>query len=1389
MKKLLLALALLIAPVVALAQTHTFPAEDTPNTFTAANQFLQGTQLGPVTFAGLPGAAGNGTVVMCTDCQATNPCAGSGTGALAQRQGGAWICTSSGTSTGALTLTLTNSPNCTTANEFVDLDKVNLDGNGQATAQTAALSSSHVIGVAVSGAGCSGLVQVATLQRANIICDNTISIGDWVAASSSAQGQCDDYGSTKNSAFATVGQVVEANAGAGTLGAILIGTSDQLGGSNNNGNVLPAGQFKVGYYNQPGTQPTVAGDACTTDGNGHLVCQSLATNSVGTGDILLGNGAPPGNPPSGFSSLFTDTNTNLRCTNSSGGNCIESAVLDARNFGCAQNGSTDDTACVTSMLTAAGSNQSTFLFTGISAFASNVTLPTNVAVQFGLGGGFKPANGTTTAIKGDIIASAHQQIFFNAYAGQGLVDPTTNNTALPLVYPEWWGACGGCNSTTNQQAIQAAIIGAYGSNRTNASNLWVWNRELRFSGQYSVNGTLNVYHMLGFLWSCGNRLGCGLIEVAGNTTLINGQSVAYGAFKDMAFSTTQAQTTSFPLVNIDYNGSQGTDLATQFIDFDHDNFTGSSTSAIGVEISRSGGGAQGNNIIFTDTEFQNFSQACLMFGLGNNGTPTNLATNAIELKVQNGDFQGCTGYGIANYGGGLLDINNVSFEDGFDSTVSGAGAQTGYDMYCYISVIGESCTAENVRSESLWLVSGFGWNLTNVYNVDQARVLIPGATPAVGAITQGSAAADGVYYQVTVSTSGASGLGTTASPLFASSGTATTIVDSVGGFTVNAWVGWQVSYTSGSYQYCVITSNTANTFTCSGGWLDRYENQTISNPINGTTYIVEPNWGTQTTSGGITWAALTKQDMGCVACGGNSNAGYNGVFIPGVQIAGFGGVSLASTRIDAIVFPGQGYFSYTGPYNANGFLLAAGLSGNGPGGGGGSINGNYIRKPLFYATGQTNTQGVGSSAGSSNSLSAIRGEQTQTCWLGGPSNGANNLGTDVCEGTSVGAAPNTGTWYIENSSATAGTSAGKRMTFDPNGILTTPQTFNITPKTFASYSACGAGVTVNGAFGTVTDSTTNINGATVTGGGSNAVAMYCNGTNWVVISGTGSGGGGGTGYAGTNPQTASYTAVSGDAGKLVVMNCSSACTFTLFASPGATYYVGVISIGSSVATVSLNGKNYNGAATVPVLNTGEAIEFDSDGTNYFGKPPMATSGTISLAGTTAALTYGNAVQTNTYFQMGPGASALALINSANATYLYSFVPTSTFNAGHFSLFVTTADNSGNLYGFAVYNAAGTAICSSGALTGSVAFATTGQKNIAWTSSCALVAGTRYNLGVTGNATILQVASQPPSGDIVGALQHTLVSGGTTSGGVPLSSITTPADQYNGGTEINFTFYP
>jgi hypothetical protein len=109
------------------------------------------------------------------------------------------------------------------------------------------------------------------------------------------------------------------------------------------------------------------------------------------------------------------------------------------------------------------------------------------------------------------------------------------------------------------------------------------------------------------------------------------------------------------------------------------------------------------------------------------------------------------------------------------------------------------------------------------------------------------------------------------------------------------------------------------------------------------------------------------------------------------------------------------------------------------------------------------------------------------------------------------------------------------------------------------------------------------------------------------------------GIAGILVKTGAYTATAGDANRLIVMNCTSACAFTLPAAPPNSVWKvdGILSIGSTLATVSLNSLSLNGAGTAPTLTTGHVLKCCStDGSNYFGDlSSSGGSGNVSNTGT------------------------------------------------------------------------------------------------------------------------------------------------------------------------------
>jgi hypothetical protein len=102
----------------------------------------------------------------------------------------------------------------------------------------------------------------------------------------------------------------------------------------------------------------------------------------------------------------------------------------------------------------------------------------------------------------------------------------------------------------------------------------------------------------------------------------------------------------------------------------------------------------------------------------------------------------------------------------------------------------------------------------------------------------------------------------------------------VANYTVNAWIGSYLTLLgagTGGNTYCIITANTANSFTCAAGFLSDFVNVPIAVPDNTSTYIVEPQWGVQTSNGGVTWTPDPAAYSGLEIA--------DGVFIAGLKVS------------------------------------------------------------------------------------------------------------------------------------------------------------------------------------------------------------------------------------------------------------------------------------------------------------------------------------------------------------------------------------------------------------------------------------------------------------------------------------------------------------------------
>lgn len=95
---------------------------------------------------------------------------------------------------------------------------------------------------------------------------------------------------------------------------------------------------------------------------------------------------------------------------------------------------------------------------------------------------------------------------------------------------------------------------------------------------------------------------------------------------------------------------------------------------------------------------------------------------------------------------------------------------------------------------------------------------------------------------------------------------------------------------------------------------------------------------------------------------------------------------------------------------------------------------------------------------------------------------------------------------------------------------------------------------------------------------------------------------------GINSQTANYTALATDIGKLIKMNCAS-CTLSLpNPAPYTQWTIWVTNASSSALTISPNGRQLDGSTTNVSLSQNSGMMITSDGTNYASVRTSATSG-------------------------------------------------------------------------------------------------------------------------------------------------------------------------------------
>jgi hypothetical protein len=138
--------------------------------------------------------------------------------------------------------------------------------------------------------------------------------------------------------------------------------------------------------------------------------------------------------------------------------------------------------------------------------------------------------------------------------------------------------------------------------------------------------------------------------------------------------------------------------------------------------------------------------------------------------------------------------------------------------------------------------------------------------------------------------------------------------------------------------------------------------------------------------------------------------------------------------------------------------------------------------------------------------------------------------------------------------------------------------------------------------------------------------------------------------AAANVKTGNYTASLVDNTKLVVMNCATACTFTLpNPAPLPFWSTRVMTVGASTALISLNSRQFNGGTSIPQLGIYGDMDFYSDGTNYWGQVPIVSGGGIYFGMSSANMQINLAALTQYGIPSGTGAIGAPTVTAPPAT--------------------------------------------------------------------------------------------------------------------------------------------
>lgn len=473
------------------------------------------------------------------------------------------------------------------------------------------------------------------------------------------------------------------------------------------------------------------------------------------------------------------------------------------------------------------------LRSGGSTVAVGTVVYLEGARNIGVGAGFFLCRGLVAGNREDggiwIVSGSNwfQRIFSGAVNSHwwGMGGPGTNSaiTATDLTNnPNWLGTYTAGVTTWSTVGMNECILTVTATNSTVGSIVWNANSGVLNRSVFVPNGAYNITQQLGPYYIAGWDFQC---EEKSETVFNYYGPTNNGCFffDSLSFATVRNLTIQDQvgcvngLLILDWDGTIP-GLKTQMTSWYDLQLLGGYAGVpgagigwtqIGVNISPSGGAAQGDTQNFFNPLFESFYYA----GMAVQGA------NALNINVWGGQFIGCTKNGIYNSTGSVYCYSTtfVGANQGYYIYPQQAQIPRGGADYMQPFAVGnEQMALRDCRSENNVLVNNYGGGSGfEVSNAVQAQSSF-GAWGASGHYHLGYIISGGTRQRqyMLVDDNGPPWL------VGQSGGTTTTANFTGVSWTTNQWAGYIVwiRFGSGTCSTANVVSNTASSITVSGGW-------------------------------------------------------------------------------------------------------------------------------------------------------------------------------------------------------------------------------------------------------------------------------------------------------------------------------------------------------------------------------------------------------------------------------------------------------------------------------------------------------------------------------------------------------------------------------------------